>query len=114
MVESARHELDAVRLDTLAWFGTSLRRRKPFTITPTFPGQIAPLAEQTVTAKQLGYETDKAGFLELLTAQQSAREVESMYWDISCITIWRSPIGNLVGAPLAPATSPTEHHHESK
>jgi len=116
MVESARHELDAVRLDTLGMVRDQLKKAETFHHhTELFRDKLLPLAEQTVTAKRLGYETDKAGFLELLTAQQSAREVESMYWDhLMHYHLALAELETLVGAPLAPATSPTEHHHESK
>jgi len=116
MVESAEHELDAVRLDTLGMVRDQLKKAETFHHhTELFRDKLLPLAEQTVTAKRLGYETDKADFLELLTAQQSAREVESMYWDhLMHYHLALAELETLVGTPLAPATSPTEHQHDSK
>jgi len=116
MVESAEHELDAVRLDTLGMVRDQLKKAETFHHhTELFRDKLLPLAEQTVTAKRLGYETDKAGFLELLAAQQTAREVESVYWDhLMHYEMALAELEVLVGAPLAPAVSPTEHQHDSK
>ena len=116
LVESARHELDAIRLETLGMVRDQLKKAETFHHhTELFRDKLLPLAEQTVTAKRLGYETDKADFLELLAAQQTAREVESMYWDhLMHYHLALAELEVLVGAPLAPAISPAEHQHDSK
>ncbi len=45
-----------------------------------FRDQLLPLAQQTVEANQAGYESDKAGFLDLLTAQRRAQDIEAAYF----------------------------------
>ncbi len=116
MLESARHELEAVRVDTLGMIRDQLKKVETFHHhTELFQSKLLPLAEQTVTAKRLSYETDKASFLELLTAQQTVQEVESMYWDhLSHYQVALAELEALVGTPLSPATSATEHQHDSK
>jgi outer membrane protein TolC len=46
-----------------------------------FRDRLLPLAQQTVTSKRTSYETEKATFLELLTAQRTVQDAESMYWN---------------------------------
>jgi len=48
--------------------------------TELFRDRIVPLAQQAVKANQAAYETDKAGFLDLILAQRTALDAESMYW----------------------------------
>ncbi len=43
-----------------------------------FRDQIMPQADQATQATRAGYESDKSGFLELITAQRTFREVEAM------------------------------------
>lgn len=116
LVESARHELDAVRIDTLGLIRDQLKKVETFHHhTELFKGKLLPLAEQTAMAKRLSYENDKASFLELLTAQQTVQETESMYWDhLSHYQIALAELEALVGTSLAPATSTTEHQHDYK
>lgn len=48
--------------------------------TELFRDKIVPLARQNVTTTRSAYETDKTGFLNLIDAQRTFYEVESMYW----------------------------------
>ncbi len=116
LLESARLESEAIRVDTLGMVRDQLKKVETFHHhTELFQSKLLPLAEQTVTAKRLGYEADKASFLELLSAQQTVQETESMYWDhLAHYQIALAELEALVGAPLAPAASGTEHQHESK
>jgi len=83
--------------------------------TELFQSKLLPLAEQTVIAKRLGYETDKASFLELLSAQQTVQEVESMYWDhLSHYQIALAELEALIGTQLGATNSTTEHQHDLK
>ncbi|HZQ48215.1 MAG TPA: TolC family protein [Verrucomicrobiae bacterium] len=116
LLESARLELEAVRVDTLGQVRDQLKKVETFHHhTELFQSKLLPLAEQTVTAKRLGYETDKSSFLELLTAQQTVQETESMFWDhLSHYQIALAELEALVGASLAPAASSIEHQHNSQ
>lgn len=79
MNESAGLELDASQTETLGMVRDQLKKIETFHHHyELFRDKILPLAEQTVNAKRLGYETDKNGFLDLITAQRSLQEIESM------------------------------------
>ena len=82
MLESARRELEAVRSETLGRVVDQFHKVETFHHhTELYQAKLLPLAQESVNAQRAGYESDKAGFLEVLTAQQTARDVESMYWD---------------------------------
>ena len=116
ILESAEHELVSVRVDTLGMVRDQLKKVETFHHhTELFQSKLLPLAEQTVTAKRLGYETDKASFLELLSAQQTVQEVESMYWDhLAHYHIALAELEALVGTRLGATNSATEHQHDLK
>jgi outer membrane protein TolC len=116
ILESAQHELVSVRIETLGLVRDQLKKVETFHHhTELFQSKLLPLAEQTVIAKRLGYETDKASFLELLSAQQTVQEVESMYWDhLSHYQIALAELEALVGTQLGATNSTTEHQHDSK
>jgi outer membrane protein TolC len=42
-----------------------------------FNGKIVPLARQTIASTRTGYESDKTGFLELITARRTLQEAQS-------------------------------------
>lgn len=69
-----------------------------------FREQLLPLAQQTVEATQAGYESDKAGFLDLLTAQRRAQDIEATYYMhladyLSAIAELEAIIGANLGNP---------------
>jgi len=79
--ETAEHELDAERNQTLGRVRDQLTRIGTFHHhTELFQERLLPLAEATIKAQQNAYETDRAGFLELSTAQRNLQETEAMYW----------------------------------
>ncbi len=75
---------------------------------------MLPLALETVNAQRSGYESDRAGFLEILTAQQTAHDVESLYWDhLMHYEEALAELEALIGVDLAATTnSIPEHHHQ--
>ncbi|MHB8520757.1 MAG: TolC family protein [Limisphaerales bacterium] len=78
LLESAGHEWDALQAETLGMVRDQLKKIETFHHHyELFRDRILPLAQQTVNAKRLGYETDKAGFLDLIIAQRTLREIES-------------------------------------
>ncbi|HEX4645383.1 MAG TPA: TolC family protein [Verrucomicrobiae bacterium] len=116
ILESAQHELESIRAETLGLVRDQVKKVETFHHhTELFQSKLTPLAEQTFTAKRAGYETDKASFLELLSAQQTVQEVESMYWDhLAHYQIALAELEALVGTSLDMTNSTTKHQHDSK
>jgi outer membrane protein TolC len=116
MLESAEYELKAARVDTLSLVENQFIEARTFHHhTELYKDKLLPLAEQTVSAKRLGYQSDKENFLELLTAQQNVQEMQSMYWDhLMHFQIALAELEASVGTSLAPAISAAEHQHHSE
>jgi len=117
MVESAKQELSAAREDTLSMVQNEFIEVETFHHhTELYKDKLLPLAEQTASAKLSGYQSDKENLLDLLTAQQTVRQAESMYWEhLMHYQVALADLESLVGASLeAAATSSTEHHHDLK
>jgi cobalt-zinc-cadmium efflux system outer membrane protein len=116
MLESAQHELEATRSETLGMVKDQYKKLETFHHhTELFKNKLLPLSEQTVTSKRLSYETDKASFLELLTAQQTVQEIESMYWNhLTDYQIALAELEALIGTVFQPVAPTTEHQHISK
>jgi len=116
LLEAARHELEAVRSETLGMVVDQYRRVETFHHhTELYQAKLLPLARESVNAQRAGYESDKGSFLEILTAQQTAQDVESMYWDhLMHYQIALADLEALIGVDLAPTTNsvPGLHHHE--
>ncbi len=82
MLESAEHDLEAARTETLGIVKNALKKVQTFhRHSELFRSKLLPLAQATLNSKRLNYETDKANFLDLLTAQRTLQDVESMYWN---------------------------------
>lgn len=117
MLESAEHELSAARENALSLVQNQFIEVETFHHhTELYKNKLLPLAEQTANAKLSGYQTDKENFLDLLTAQQTVREVEAMYWDhLMHYQIALAELESLVGTSVdAATTSSAEHHHDTK
>ena len=116
MLESADYELKAARIDTLSMVENQFIEVRTFHHhTELYKDKLLPLAEQTANAKRLGYQNDKENFLDLLTAQQTVQEMESMYWEhLMHYRIALAEMESLVGTSLEPAISPAEHSHHSQ
>lgn len=119
ILEAAQHELEAARSETLGLVVDQFRRVETFHHhTELYQSKLLPLARESVSAQRIGYENDKASFLEILTAQQTAQDVESMYWDH--LMHYQSALAELealVGVDLATHQTnsvPEHHHHEEK
>jgi outer membrane protein, heavy metal efflux system len=118
-LEAAQHELEAVRSETLGLVVDQFRKVETFHHhTELYQSKLMPLARESVNAQRLGYESDKASFLEILTAQQTARDVESMYWDhLMHYETALAELEALVGVDLAASqknSAPAHHRHEEK
>lgn len=115
MVEAARHELEAARSGTLGLVVDQFHRVETFHHhTELYLAKLLPLARETVDAQRVGYESDKTGFLEILTAQETAQDVESMYWDH--LMHYQEALADLeavIGVDLVATTNAVpEHHHQ--
>lgn len=79
-VEIAIRELEAARFETLGLVRDALKKVETFHHhVELFRDRLLPTARQTVEANQASYEADKTSFLDLITAQRSLRDIESMY-----------------------------------
>lgn len=77
--ESAEYELSALENGTRGLVREHLKRIETLHHhSALFRDKIVPLARQTVESTRIGYNNDKATFLELITAQRTLREVEAM------------------------------------
>ena len=82
MAEGAGHDLAALEQETVRAVNDQLKRVETFHHHyELFKERLVPLALQTVTSKRNVYETDKGSFLDLLTAQRTVQDVESMLWN---------------------------------
>ncbi len=118
MLEAAQHEMEAARTETLGLVVDQFHRVETFHHhTRLYQAKLLPLARETVNAQRVGYESDKASFLEILTAQETAQDVESMYWEhLMHYQISMAELEELIGVDL-PSTgqtnsAPEHHHHE--
>ena len=80
-IEMARRELENARAETLGLVREALKKVETFRHhVELFRDRLLPLATQTVEANQAAYEADKVGFLDLITAQRTQRDIESTYY----------------------------------
>jgi outer membrane protein, heavy metal efflux system len=77
-VEMAQQQLEAARTETLGLVQDQLKKIETAARDyELFSGKIVPLAHQAVESTRAGYESDKTGFLELITAQRTLQEAQS-------------------------------------
>ena len=80
LAESARHDLEGLQAETLGLVRDQLKKIQTFHHhSVLFRDRLVPLAQQSVKATQAAYETDQAGFLDLIIARRNLQQVESMY-----------------------------------
>jgi len=78
--ESAQHELEAMRAETLGLVRDQLTKIETAAHHyELYSDKILPLARQAVQSNRVAYETSSANFLELITAQRVLQEVESAH-----------------------------------
>jgi len=77
-VEMARQQLEAARTETLGLVQDQLKKIETAARNyELFNDKIVPLARQAIESTRAGYESDKAGFLELITARRTLQEAQS-------------------------------------
>lgn len=108
----AEHELSGAEKETLGMIREQLKKVETFHHhTELFRDKIVPLGRQNITATRLAYETDKTGFLNLIDAQRTFYEVESMYWHhLTSYLSALAELESLIGADLntPPQSAPAE------
>jgi outer membrane protein, heavy metal efflux system len=77
-IESAAHELDAARIETLGLVRDQLKKVETAAHHyEIYRYNILPLATQTVDASRTAYEANTGGFLQLITARRTLQDAES-------------------------------------
>ena len=77
-LESARREYEATRTETAGLVRDQLKKIETFSAnTRLYNERVTPMAKSTVESTRAGYETDKSGFLDLITASRNLQEIES-------------------------------------
>ena len=77
--ESAQHELESTRTETLGLVRDQLKKIETAAHHyELYRDKILPLARQTVQSNRAAYETSSANFLALITAKRVLQDVESM------------------------------------
>ena len=111
MAEGAGHDLASLEQETVRAVHDQLKKVETFHHHyQLFKERLMPLAQQTVTSKRNVYETDKGSFLDLLTAQRTVQEVESMFWNhLTDYQIALAELEAIIGANL-----PETHTHAEK
>ncbi len=116
LLESAEQESTAARENALSLVQNQLAEIETFHHhTELYKTRLLPLAQQTVDAKLAGYRTDKENLLDLLTAEQTAREAEAMYWDhLMHYQIALAELEAEIGMdlPAGQTNSVSGHHHD--
>jgi cobalt-zinc-cadmium efflux system outer membrane protein len=78
--ESAQHELEATRTETLGLVRDQLKKIETAAHHyELYSDKILPLARQAVQSNRVAYETSSTNFLELITAQRVLQDVESAH-----------------------------------
>jgi outer membrane protein TolC len=78
--ESAQHELEATRTETLGLVRDQLTKIETAAHHyELYSDKILPLAREAVQSNRVAYETSSANFLELITAQRVLQDIESAH-----------------------------------
>ena len=77
-LEDAERQLGAAKVEVLGLVRDQLKRIATFAKNyELYRDQIVPLARQSIESARAGYESDKSGFLELITLRRTSQEAES-------------------------------------
>lgn len=77
-IKRAERELDFARVETLGLVRDALKRIEIAARNyELFSGKIVPLARQSIESTRAGYEADRTGFLELITARRNFQDAQS-------------------------------------
>ena len=77
-LEDAERQLGAAKVEVRGLVRDQLKRIATFAKNyELYRDQIVPLARQSIESARAGYESDKSGFLELITLRRTSQEAES-------------------------------------
>jgi outer membrane protein TolC len=77
-VEMAKRQFEAAQIEALGLVQDQLKKIETAARNyELFNGKIVPLARQAIASTRTGYESDKTGFLELITARRTLQEAQS-------------------------------------
>jgi outer membrane protein TolC len=77
-IETAFHELDAARTETLGLVRDQVKKIETAAHHyEIYRDNILPVARQTVDASRAAYEANTGGFLQLITARRTLQDAES-------------------------------------
>jgi outer membrane protein TolC len=80
-IDMATQEREAARIQALGLVRDQLRKIETFHHhVELFQDRLLPTARLTVETSRTGYESNKATFLELITAQRGLRDIEATYY----------------------------------
>jgi cobalt-zinc-cadmium efflux system outer membrane protein len=82
-----------------------------------YRAQLLPTARQTVSSYQADYETNKTTLIQVLTAENNLRDLETMYnQDLADYRVALAELEAVVGADLSTAAAPSSRnsHHGTK
>lgn len=101
-IEMTTRELENARAETLGLVRDALKKVETFGHhVELFRERLLPIARQTVEANQASYESDKVGFLDLISAQRNQRDIESTYYrHVADYRTALAELESLVGADL--------------
>ena len=115
--ESAEYEMTALQTETLGLVRDQLKKIETFHHHyELFRDKLVPLAQQSVQSHQIAYEGNKGGFLELIIAQRTVQDVETILpQHLADYQIALAELEMIVGVPLYQiALQLMEVHSEKK
>jgi len=112
MKDASEFELESAQKETFGLVRDALSKVQTYHHhVELFRDRLVPLARQNVTATRLAYETDKTGFLDLIDAQRTLQEAESMYWNhLTEYLIGIAELESVLGADPRRVAGPHDHH----
>jgi outer membrane protein TolC len=114
--ESAQHELEATRTETLGLVRDQLTKIETAAHHyELYSDKILPLARQAVQSNRVAYETSSANFLELITAQRVLQDVESAHVNhLADYQVAVAELGAIVGIEDWPSAQNPAERRKSK
>jgi outer membrane protein TolC len=115
-VMAAQGDLERARTEALGLLRDQLQKIETMRHhVELYRDQLLPSARQTVSAYQSDYETNKATLIQILNAENSLRDLETMYYqDLTDYRIAIAELESLVGAELHKAAASSENSYHTR
>jgi outer membrane protein TolC len=115
-VMAAQGDLERARTESLGLLRDQLQKIETMRHhVELYRDQLLPSARQTVSAYQSDYETNKATLIQILNAENSLRDLETMYYqDLTDYRIAIAELESLVGAELHKAAASSENSYHTR